>query len=230
MTLDQMMAVIQGAQFNFPGGAESEYLSGNTISSRTVNGATNWYQALAAVGEPINTWRGKILNMPGFTPSAFQNKIWSLGRDAAFLGAVLRRSQLDGFRWKYLQNEVRKKPGVPADFAFYWHTADNVWNGAEDKEVIDFQRTLDYYHTTQPVPDIDVHVRDVYNSWINKDVSNREHTNALNAAGTSLSRCGCTRTYPTNLKKRDMAISYDWGGPKAARSMRMKLRMLGSPN
>jgi hypothetical protein len=212
------------AQFTFPGSNDKEYLDGDTKADKTVAGAQDWYRALAQVGRPINIWHEMTIKTQGLKPSKFQDKIWTMGREAGFLVAVLRRSDLDKQRFKYLEEKIREKPGVPPTFEFEWEVVDTAWNGAQGRRVIDLDKTLNKYDTT--VPGIKSIIEDAYDDWIINGRQAREHANALQAAQTALGECGCTRPYPTGLKKRDMTISYDWGGPKAARSMRMKLRML----
>ncbi|KAF5692238.1 hypothetical protein FDENT_3010 [Fusarium denticulatum] len=229
-------------------------VDGNVDTSKLYPGATDYYDALSKMGKPIQALSSAFMNAKANDPSLKMsnkiNKPWLLGKNCAAYVFALRRKDMDVYRATFLREELRTPPGLHGGFIPVFtniETAKTVQGGTpESIPAIDFDETISRYIST--VPDIETVLKEQNDAFMNVqrtpgEFINKNHLKAVEAARSAVTGCNCETVIPRELKKRQRSqgtftravtvwkwktdpASVHWGGPKAARSRKMRARRL----
>ncbi|KAF5626094.1 hypothetical protein F52700_8809 [Fusarium sp. NRRL 52700] len=248
-SFNQFEGALNNARFDtgFP-------VDGNVDTSKLYPGATDYYDALSKMGKPIQAVSSAFDNAKANNPSLkLSNKIknpWELGKDCAAYVFALRRKDMDVYRATFLREKLRTPAGLHGGFAPIFtniKTAKMVQGDTpESIHAIDFDETISSY--INAVPDIETMLKEQNDSFMNVqrtpgEFINKNHLKATEAARSALTGCNCAIVIPRELKKRQKSkgvltgavtvwnwetdpASVHWGGPKAARSRKMRAQRL----
>ncbi|KAF5563169.1 hypothetical protein FNAPI_2797 [Fusarium napiforme] len=248
-SFNQFEGALNSAIFNtgFP-------VDGNVDTSKLYPGATDYYDALSKMGKPIQALSSAFMKLKANNPSLpMSNKIekpWLLGKNSAAYVFALRRKDMDVYRATFLRQKLRTPAGLHGGFTPIFtniKTAKMVQgNTPESIQAIDFDETISSY--INAVPDIETMLKAENDAFMNVqrtpgEFINKNHLKAVEAARSAVTGCNCETAIPRELKKRQKSrgvfsravtnwkwetdpASVHWGGPKAARSRKMRAQRL----
>ncbi|KAF5977331.1 hypothetical protein FCOIX_6598 [Fusarium coicis] len=242
MTVSTNIEDLPGKSFNQFEGALSNArfdtglpVDGNVDTSKLYPGATDYYDALSKMGKPIRALSAAFMEAKAHNPTYV---------------FALRRKDMDVYRATFLREKLRTPAGLHGGFTPIFtniKTAKLVQGDTpESIPAIDFDETISSY--INAVPDIEMMLKEQNDAFMNVqrtpgEFINKNHLKATEAARSAVAGCNCATVIPRELKKRQESqgvftragttwkwetdpASVHWGGPKAARSRRMRAMRL----